>query len=68
LRRRPEEARTPRLPAGAADQPASRKKSGMCQSPMKPHRIRKKRLDASLRTWKKGAGLKTMPTWKRKSR
>ena len=44
--------RLPRLSSDvAADHPARRKKSGMCQRPMKPHRMRKKKDTSALRTW-----------------
>ena len=50
------------------DHPARRKKSGMCQRLMKPQTIRKAKESSALRMWKNGAGLKTIPTWKKSSR
>jgi hypothetical protein len=42
----------PRIESDAkADQPARKKKSGMCQRLMKPQRMRKKEDTSVLRTW-----------------
>ena len=57
-----QEAARRRAPAASAaiDQPASRKKSGMCQRPMKPATTSMPIDSSALRMWKNGAGSKTL--------
>ena len=53
---------TPRLRSeAAADQPASRKSSGMCQIAMNPHTMKKKTLDLGIAHVKEGRGVEDHP-------